>query len=380
MTPPSADQAAPPRWAWARKAALVGAAVAAVVVALVAAPDVVPAAYLRVFGETTRGEVVSKREWIDVRSDGEWRHVFEVRYRFLPAGSNRPETGSAWTDATSFSTVSAGSPVQVRYSRSAWVRSWLPRVASALDGTSWLAGLGQDSQRRRDLFEWGAIGVVALLWLVAVRTGSRWLTFAAGIGSATIASAILLYAFLVLPIGVAAWRRRPGVGFGWALAMTAALSTAVIFARIPWPTPQPPGPQRQAEAVVRNVRRADSMWKPNSRRAGQPIPQPYDLLDLEFTPEGADAPVHALDRVDDGSVTGLSTGATVPIVYPVSDPRTARIRGASRDYARGAFVYVMTLTCGLGALVLLVVYPLVALLDRRVRASALGRVIQPNRS
>ena len=51
-----------------------------------------------------------------------------------------------------------------------------------------------------------------------------------------------------------------------------------------------------------------AIW--GTRRSGGPsLPQPFQMVDVEFTPEGAKEPVHALDRVDLNSIPGLRDGA-----------------------------------------------------------------------
>ncbi len=88
------------------------------------------------------------------------------------------------------------------------------------------------------------------------------------------------------------------------------------------------------------------------------------MVDLELVPAGAASPVHALDRVDRDSVAGLRKGAIVRVEYPLSDPRAARIEGATRTYPGKALTYLLELTFGLAALAMLVVWPAIALLDR----------------
>jgi ABC-type antimicrobial peptide transport system permease subunit len=53
---------------------------------------------------------------------------------------------------------------------------------------------------------------------------------------------------------------------------------------------------------------------------GQGIRQPFQIVDLEFKPDGANDSVHVLDRVDLNSVAGLREGGTAQIVYSSIDP------------------------------------------------------------
>jgi hypothetical protein len=75
-----------------------------------------------------------------------------------------------------------------------------------------------------------------------------------------------------------------------------------------------------------------------------------DSVSLEFKPARADRTVHALD-LDAGSVPGLKSGAAVPIVYPVSDPRAGRMVEGARRYGDDAFVGIVKSTFQLGAVV-----------------------------
>jgi hypothetical protein len=98
------------------------------------------------------------------------------------------------------------------------------------------------------------------------------------------------------------------------------------------------------------------------------------MVDLEFVPPGAAQPVHALDRVDWGSVPGLDEGGTVPIVYPISDPRAGQLAGGTRRYRDEAFVYLLEVEIGLGAAVAAVLLAMFWITDK-VSRSPLFRVI-----
>jgi len=88
------------------------------------------------------------------------------------------------------------------------------------------------------------------------------------------------------------------------------------------------------------------------------------MVDLEFTPQGAKEPVHALDRVDLNSIPGLRDGAKVTVVYPVSNRRQARIDGGTRTYSQKAMTYILEVTFGAAALVAFVIWPLLQLPDK----------------
>jgi hypothetical protein len=158
------------------------------------------------------------------------------------------------------------------------------------------------------------------------------------------------------------------------------VTAAIVAWRIPQPTPAPSGAVREATAIVRHVRLVDEIWtdadeRPGPSEGGQPINRPFQMLDLEFTPEGAAEPIHVLDRIDLGGVPSIETGARVPVVYQVSDPAIAHIIGATRDFPRHALVYLLALTYGLGAVITFLLIPAVHALEKRFRASAFGTIL-----
>jgi hypothetical protein len=77
------------------------------------------------------------------------------------------------------------------------------------------------------------------------------------------------------------------------------------------------------------------------------------MVDLEFTPAGRAEAVHALDRVDMGSVAGLRVGTTVPVIYPERDPRAARMSVGTRWYGQRAEVYIFEITYGIAGAIAL---------------------------
>jgi hypothetical protein len=93
---------------------------------------------------------------------------------------------------------------------------------------------------------------------------------------------------------------------------------------------EPRGPWRQGTAVVRQVTRVTEYT--HRRSAPTVLPWPFDIIQLEFTPEGRPGPVTAVDVVDvksEAGVTGgLAQGAVAPISWPEDDPRSAKIVGA----------------------------------------------------
>jgi hypothetical protein len=88
------------------------------------------------------------------------------------------------------------------------------------------------------------------------------------------------------------------------------------------------------------------------------------MVDLEFTPQAAGEPVHALDRVDLASVSNLRIGTTVPISYSTHQPRFARIEGGTRTYRDKAVAYIAKVTFIGSAAIVGVLLPLLMLADR----------------
>jgi hypothetical protein len=90
--------------------------------------------------------------------------------------------------------------------------------------------------------------------------------------------------------------------------------------------PDPRGPWRQGTAVVRQI---THITEYSYRRSGhRPLRWPYDIVQLDFTPEGRSEPVIAVDLVESGSAINLAQGAVMRISWPEDDPRSAKIVGA----------------------------------------------------
>jgi hypothetical protein len=95
---------------------------------------------------------------------------------------------------------------------------------------------------------------------------------------------------------------------------------AGLFPRIPR------GPWRQATAVVRDVRRVTEYT--HRRRSPSALRWPFDIVQLDFTPDGRAGAVTAVDVVEAASVPNLKNGDSVQITWPEDDPRSAKIIGA----------------------------------------------------
>lgn len=346
------------------------------IVALALAPRVLAGVYVATAGDVVPGIVVGKREAILMVGRDRTQHVREVTYQYQPVGSSMPATASHQVDQELYGRLRVGSPVTVRYSTWSPLR-YMQGVGSLLEDSSWWSRTPSHSDDFRTTLEIVALLGTGLLGYVAYRQNSRALGLVAGLAAAIAASAIVLAGFLVLPILYWIRRRNPGKGYGWLLLGTMIGSAALIYGRIPQPTPAPAGVHGEAMAVVRHLTIASHIWS-DYENAGQELQQPFAMADLEFTPPGWGEPIHVLDRVDPHSVPGLRQDGTVRVEYPIADPRAARIVGATRTYADAALLYILGVTYGGAAILAFVVFPLLGALERRLRASPLfGPIFNP---
>jgi len=331
-------------------------------------------------GILVAGEVTGKREAIDMPLQDTWRHLYEISYRYQPLDARYPATGKHQVDVALYDRLRVGSRVGVRYRR-------LPIIAeafgpeSALAASSWWSRVPLPSESSRELVELIAVCVAGVLAFVAYRRDSRPLGLIATTVGVTVAASVLLLGFFAFPLLFFAWRANPGRGFGWVLLCSMTLSTVALHERVPRPQPLTGGPEGQAMGVVRSMRTVDQIWaswSPSSAESsgGQSIAHPFDMVDVEFTPSARGESVHALDRVDSGSVPGLREGASVPVTYPLADPRAARITVGTREYGRRAWIYVLGLTYGLGG-ALTIVLALAAYALRRLARLLSGSRILP---
>jgi hypothetical protein len=118
-----------------------------------------------------------------------------------------------------------------------------------------------------------------------------------------------------------------------ALVMVAGGAVTCYQDNRPYSGPPPPSePTVATEARVRAISLVDELWA-TSRRRGLSIPQPYLLLELEFTPAGRRAPVIGVDAVDKGSVPFLAKDQSLAIHYSAADPRSVRLAAGTRRFA-----------------------------------------------
>jgi len=339
-------------------------AITITVVAIILAFGVWLKVAVDIAGTVVAGEVVGKREAIEMPLADTWRHVFEISYRYRPLGAPYPASGRHSVDLALYERLHVGSPVNIRYVQ-------LPIIGaldSALADSSWWSRQPRASESERELVELTAFAVAAVLGFVAYRRHSRRLGVVAITAGATVAASVTLLGFLVFPALFWMWRGRRGQGFGWALLCSTALTAAALYYRVPWPVLPPAGPQGHAIGVVRAVRSVDQIWGSSSSSGestgGESIRRPFQMVDLEFMPPGRTESVHALDRIDLDSVRGLRPSMTVPVIYPLADPRAGQMSVGTRSYGRQIFAYLLGLTFGLGAVIAFVVCPAIFYVSR----------------
>lgn len=251
-----------------------------------------PAVYVELAGQTAPGVVTARREEIRVRYS-EWSRWLRLEVRYTPSDTEAPEVAIIPVDMERYDRASVGDAVQVRSMPQPDIRA-----------------LGEIAAPR--LGDQGPLGQLI-----------------ARLGGAPVTVAFIGI-FLIL---LAAWRVSRQ---GWLLAPLAALLLGfAMYTVSDPPLPAPPGPQRTTQATVRLVHEVDRLSsgrRSNRSRAFNEALQPYDIVALEFVPQGAAGAVVAVDLVDAGSVRGLELGAELPISYSAADPRWARIDGAQRTY------------------------------------------------
>jgi hypothetical protein len=158
------------------------------------------------------------------------------------------------------------------------------------------------------------------------------------------------------------WLRRTPLGYSpIALVALAALGYPLLHAHQVWRERSDlSGATQQAVATVVDVTRItvinfaptdvhDLMGFDRHR-----VPQPYDVVQLEFMPPGYPDTVLAVDAIDAGHAGGLAKGARVDVVYTPDDPHAARITGQTRTHywrtTLGAYTDYAVPLAGLAAL------------------------------
>ena len=237
--------------------------------------------YLDVTGHVVRARIASTEEIIKHHTSGRtipgsWSRSFWANVRFdTPEGLRG---APLWLDEATYDALLPETTIDVRY------LPWLPIIARPAD------------QSTLSFVPW------------------RWL--AAGI--------LLLAVVLVLrPV----FRRLPG----WLSALTILAAVAILIVwwvyPSPWITSLDP-PVLTANAEVLKVREETHSFISGRTMGSVDAPQPWNIVELRFVPQGRRKPVIAVDSVDVGSVANLQVGARLPVTYNAVNPRDARLAGA----------------------------------------------------
>lgn len=236
--------------------------------------------YLDAAGLVAKAAVAIRDERIGYvnRIPGGWNRSFFAAVRFdAPDG---PAQAMLWLDEPTFDALHVNDVVEIRYV------GWFPHVAR----------LTSTSTRGLVPFRFLAMGGLAAV------------------------AAMLLWRAL---------RRRP-VALGIAGVAAVALFLYAWWMPAPWETPLAE-PIATTDAEVYQIRDVTISFLSGDEYGSIDAPQPWQLVELHFVPEGRDQPVKALDGVDAGSVSGLRRGARVPIAYSRHSPRDVRLAG-TRTY------------------------------------------------
>ena len=351
-----------------------GLGAVAAIVALAVSVWLWPTIYVSTAGIEVPGRVIEKRQRIVMPGGDSWKRVFEVTYQYRPRDEAFLQTGGHRIDAAFYHRLQVGSTVSIRYSPSRFVRH-MEGVGSFVVGSSPLSRLPYGPSATRDSQEIAGFLVAAFLGIVAYRRRSKRLGVVAGLVlGACIPSLLLVTSGLfLLPTLYWAWREHPGRGYGWALAGTIALCTAVVAWRVPQPAAVPADAVRTT-AIVRQIKVVDQIWTVDMEghtdgMGGEPIPRPFQMLELEFAPPGVSEPLHVVDRIDLDSVPGLRVGAVVPVEYSASDPQLARVAEGRRNYAREAEIHLLSLTYGFALAMTFIIFE-ISRAWRRLRRSS----------
>jgi hypothetical protein len=307
------------------------------------------------FAPVAEGEVVAKQERVAFLSSDRWKHEFIVRYRYRPAGSSTLEQGSHRVDAELFDHVAAGTTVAVRYHPLELVRS-RAGVGSAVAGSNWWSRVAAlRSSSSVETLDVAMIVIAGLAVWGACVWRARPIAWLAGVLVSAVVYGILVLGAFVWPTWLLLWRRsRSASALG--LVLSVVLGTIVLAMRFPWPAPAEPSGLVQTSGVIVQSHKGDMLWT-NGRRRGDRLVERFVLVDVEFTPNGGERPIHVVDRVDDPGDRRYAKGALVRVEYSPDAPRDARIADATRDFIAHSFThFLLVWTLGGGIVVLLLAW------------------------
>lgn len=248
--------------------------------------------YLDNAGIVTTGKVSAKQESISVHA-GDWTRHLLLQVQFHVPGEVMPRYAQGNVDLLTYDRTRIGDGVLVRYLPSPVLHQLvlIPTARLASDTTFSLPADSYGPLQR-------VIGVVLLLFLLLVLAVKAKNRFAKML-------------FIVLG----------SIAFGYFL--------------FPRQTPAPAGNIQSARATVSHISTVTRILE-GRRKRGMATSQPYDIVQLSFTPQGRTESVLAVDEIDHDSIPGLSPGEILPIQYQSDQPRIVRILGGSRTFPEGA--------------------------------------------
>jgi hypothetical protein len=268
-------------------------------------------------GETATGIVTSKHEEIIVHRvpRGGWDRYYRVGVAF---GARDGQHGMATVTVPQarYEGLHAGDSLPVHY------LPFFPLLARAADrSTGQVMG---DLAGRVAADPWL---LPFLMWLVG---GFVALWIASRVAVVAIVIAGLAWMALAFPIQFPAPGPLPPV-----TTETSARVTAVTLI---------------TKAPARTRSRTRSRVGRSSGESVRRLAMPYEVVQLQFAPDGRTDSVVAVDAVDSASVAGLTAGAIVPIAYDPRSPRDARMTLGSRTYRERNRYHFLVPLMGLGVL------------------------------
>ncbi|HEY0778206.1 MAG TPA: hypothetical protein VGD56_09595 [Gemmatirosa sp.] len=261
---------------------------------------------LRVAGVQTDARVVDRDERVQVDPrDGSWASTPRLHVRFRPPDARRADPLSrsfapgsvdagVAVNADEFDRTPIGAMVPVTYV------SFRPSIAKLSDRTVrdfW-----------RDILSVGGMSVAVTL-LVALVAG--------------------LIVWTWQPEAAALRRLRRGA-LALAVGVVGIAGTRVALSSAAHGTDEPT--PATASARVEGISTISSCRRCGMTSRSARLLQPFQVVTLAFTPQGARFPVRTADAVDSGSVRGLVDFAVLPVHYAPDHPRAVRIDGAVRTF------------------------------------------------
>lgn len=262
-------------------------------------------------GHAVQGLTITKTEQVSIRREGDWRTT-------LQAGLLYHQDGSA-VDAPAF-TMSSGDIGYLPSAADSSVRLTLPPAQYDTLHKGAPVAL-------RVLPIWGSVSLVRLE-MVRTRDWVRWDWLAIGVGA-------LVLGWLVFRLG----RTKIGCLLVLALATIGGIGVPGVVVYRQWQAMEDLSAKPlRAEATAQDVQLITQIdplpcggdcsgtWDTEFD-----VPQQYDIVQMQFVPQGAGDQVLAVDAVDTGAGVYLP-GQAVSIAYAAANPRAAQIIGGTHSH------------------------------------------------